>query len=457
MVRSVLRRPLLGAGARPTKHTRLCYDQSTPCRGAMNSHTEQVISGMLTNPRYIDDITDTVTGPQFPELWAEHVFETIVALHAANAPINPVSVGDRLELDGALQRVGGRARLHELATNYTTGSSAVWHAERVRDAALLRHVGAIGANLQTLAETTTPDPDSVLDAINTARGTLDALVTNDSTDTTLEQAVYDALASLEEPPGIPTPWPSYTKVIAGWKPSSIYVIGARPGVGKSLFAQAVALDCARRGQTAMIFSLEMSRNELLLRMASAVGEVDAGRIQHRTLTPTDYQRLSAAAGNISRLPLIIDERADISVAQIRAKVRATQRRTKVGIVIVDYLGLVRPPRNTPGNDRRVQVDAVSRGFKILAKELHVPVVVLSQLNRGPEQRATKEPVMSDLRESGSIEQDADVVTLLHRDPTGPDMGSTIQFLTGKNRHGPLAKTELNFRGHLSRIEDYQNP
>lgn len=242
--------------------------------------------------------------------------------------------------------------------------------------------------------------------------------------------------------------------MSGLKPGGLYIVGARPAVGKSTVAASFWLDCARRaGLTALLFSLEMTRTELYHRLLASVGEVDMGRLQHRTLRTDDYDRVSKAAAHIAGLPLVVDDRPDLSVAQIRARVRAVRRRRQVGVVIVDYLGLLRPPRDAPRNDRRVQVDMLSRGLKMLAKDLGVPVVVLAQLNRGPEGRASKAPVLSDLRESGAIEQDADVVMLLHRDPDDESMGTDLHVIVGKNRHGPQGRVTLNFRGQWSRIDD----
>jgi replicative DNA helicase len=198
----------------------------------------------------------------------------------------------------------------------------------------------------------------------------------------------------------------------------------------------------------------MPKTELYLRMLSATGSVAGDRLTHRATRLDDDQRLAEAAAHIARLPLVVDDRSAMSLAQIRAKVRSQQRKTHVGLVIVDYLGLVKPPPDAPRHDRRVQVDAIAQGLKNLARDLRVPILALAQLNRGIEGRADKMPALSDLRESGGIEAAADVVLLMHR-ATNEIHGDVtdLTLFFAKNRHGPQALCHLNFEGPYSRATD----
>lgn len=421
----------------------------------LTADTERIVLGaMMLAPRVIDDICEIVTGADFADPRHEVVFDAITALQASGRPVDQITVADHLQTGGHLGRVGGLVAVHDMVGSVPTAANGPWYAERVRSAAVIRRVHQAGQRLQQLAEgADATDATDALDTVNAARAELDAIVAPEHQDVPNERAVYDAIEALDDPPGLATPWPSLTKLIAGLKPGGLYVVGSRPAVGKSSVAAAFVLDAARRGQTGVMFSLEMTKPELYHRLLAAVGEVDMGRIQHRTLQRDDHERIAKAAAHIARLPLVIDDRSDLSVAQIRARVRSVRRRRPVGVVVVDYLGLLRPPAGVARNDRRVQVDAISRSLKVLAKDMQVPVVALAQLNRMIETRAVKAPLMSDLRESGAIEQDADVVILLHRDPDDESMGTDLHLMVGKNRHGPQGRVTLNFRGHYARIDD----
>ena len=414
----------------------------------MSDHERQVLAAMLTSSAAIDDVAQIVTGRDFHEPRHELIYDAIIGQVADGHPVDTISIGDRLA--GDLNRAGGRSYLAEVAGSLVTASSAAWHAEKVRDAARLRKVREVGTRLAAM-DTTDTDP---LEVVNAARAELDALLDVENTDTDISADVYAALGTLDEPLGVRTPWRELSNVVGGWGKGMFYVIGARPGVGKTVLGIGTALDMARRQSLAVLFSLEMPKRELLLRMCSAVGTVNGESILHRSTNRNEDEALAKAASHIARLPLVIDDRSAMSLAQIRARVRAEQRRRDVGIVVVDYLGLVKPPPDAPRNDRRVQVDMVAQGLKNLARDLDVPVVALAQLNRGIEGRADKAPTLADLRESGGIEAAADVVLLMHR-ATSSERGDVtdLQLTVAKNRHGPQSLIHLNFEGAYSRATD----
>ena len=409
----------------------------------MTNHERQVLGAMLTSNAAIDDVTPILTGRDFAHHHHEQIFDAILAHVGDGQPVDVVAIGDRIEK--------GRAYLHELVAGLITAASAGYHAERVRDAARVRKVREVGTRLEAIAGTDT-DP---LEIVNTARAELDTLLEVDDADESHETAVYAALETLEQDPGMPTAWRVVTQVIGGWRPGMLYVIGARPGVGKTVLGIGALLDAGRRGQTGIMFSLEMPKSELYLRMLSSVGEVDGDKLTHRRLADADHGKLAEAAAHIARLPLVVDDRSALSLAQMRAKIRTAQRKEPVGLVVVDYLGLVKPPPDAPKGDRRVQVDAIAQGLKNLARDLKVPVVALAQLNRAIEGRHDKAPSLSDLRESGGIEAAADIVVLMHRD-TGIDLESDptdLRLSFAKNRHGPQAAAHLIFQGQYSRALD----
>jgi replicative DNA helicase len=412
----------------------------------MNAVAERMVLGaMMLHHDTVTECAEMLTGVDFHELRNELIFDAIAALSTSGQPADTTTVADQLA--GDLERAGGRAYLFELTGSVVTASSGPYYAEMVRKASVTRRVRIIGARLADL-----PEQDDAFDLVEAARAELDKLAIRESGESTRENDLYDAIEDLERPPGTATPWRDLNDVIAGWKPGAFYVIGARPGVGKSVIANAALLDMARRGSPAIMFNLEMSKSEVYHRLLSSVGSVDMGRIQHRTLGKPDHEKIAKAAAHIALLPLIVDDRGAIKVAQIRSKVRTMQRKGNVGLVIVDYLQLMTGSSKRSEN-RQQEVSDMSRAMKLLAKEMQIPVVALSQLKRTATASPDRRPQMDDLRESGSLEQDADVVLLLHRDAErAPDV---LEMLVAKNRHGPADRSiRLSWEGCYSRASDY---
>lgn len=407
-------------------------------------HEQQLLGAMLTSAAAIDDAAHVQPG-DFESPRHEAIFDAIQAQTGEGQPVDAISIAERLATGDVKVPA---SYLLELTGGLVTATSAAWHADRVRAASMRRAVRAVGVRLEALSAA---DGDP-LEVVNAARAELDAVTeAADTGEESHESAIYAAIDSLDAPIGLKTPWRRLSDTISGWAPGALYIAGARPGGGKTVVAIGAALDCAYRGKTPVVFSLEMPKNELYLRMLSAVGTVDGETIQHRATTMADTEKLAQAAKTIAERQMVVDDRSAISLAQIRAKVRRTQRDREVGLVIVDYLGLVKPPPDAPRNDRRVQVDAIAQGLKNLARDLRVPVLALAQLNRGIESRADKAPGMADLRESGGIEAAADVVILLHRDVV--DAPERLEVTIPKNRHGPQARFDLDFQGAYSRAVD----
>jgi len=404
-----------------------------------------VLGAMMLHREAVTDCAEMLTGPDFQHPRHELIFDAISRLALRGEPVDATTVGD--ELAGDLERAGGRSQLFDLTGCVVTASSGPYYAEIVRAASVTRRVRLIGARMVEL-----PDQDDALDLVEAARAELDKLAIGQAGEPSTTDDLYAAIDDLERPPGTATPWRDLNEIIAGWKPGAFYVIGARPGVGKSVVANAALLDMARRGSTALMFNLEMSKSEIYHRLLASVGSVDMGRIQHRTLGKPDHERIAKAAAHIATLPLHVDDRGSIKVAQIRAKVRTMQRQGPVGLVIVDYLQLMTGSGKRSEN-RQQEVSDMSRAMKLLAKEMQVPVVALSQLKRTAAAGPDRRPQMDDLRESGSLEQDADVVLLLHRDADrAPDV---LEMLIAKNRHGPADRgIRLAWEGEYSRATDY---
>lgn len=410
----------------------------------------QVLGAILDSPAALDDVAGIITGRDFADARHEFIYDTALALASSGKPHDPVSVADAL--GNAEARTGGVGYLLELTTRLINRHNVEYMAGIVREESLRRQVRAVATELAAQSDNR---DGSALDMLNVARTRLDSLASEDVVAVPNDVAVWQAIEALDAPRGLPTPWHDLTRALGGWRPGAMYVIGARTSVGKSVVALNAVLDMARRGKRAVLFSLEMSRVEVYHRMLSNVARVDGMRIQRGELNRENRAALHKAAEQLAPLPIAIDDRANLTAAQIRARVKSEQRKGEVGLVVVDYLAKVKPPAGVAKQDRRVQVDAIAWAHKELARELNVPVIAMSQLNRGIEARAEKMPMLSDLRESGGQEQDADVVILLHRaltehqgDPT------TLHMWVAKNRHGIQPTIDLNFLGHFSAAEDY---
>ena len=409
-----------------------------------------VIGSAMLSRASLEDVAD-LSPSDFYRPAHEHIWHTIREMVERGEAVDSVTVGDAIEAAGLTRQTGGRSYLMGCVNDVSTAANAEHHARIIENRATLRRVIEAGTRITQMGydHGSISDPLSVVDQ---ARGELDSLAARDDTDVLpTPDAVREAIAALDEPPGTPTPWRELTQTVAGWKPGNIYVIAARPSVGKSIVGVQTALDVARRGQTAVVLSMEMSRVDLFHRMLCSVGKVDMTRLQNRKLTADDHERLGRAAEHISPLPLVVDDRSHMSLAQARSVVRRAQRRSEVGMVVVDYLGLMKSTERH--GSREQEVAAFSRGLKVLAKDLQVPVMVLAQVNREPDRRGGDGlPQLSDLRESGQIEADADVVVMLHRDMS-PESQGEVQFLIRKNRHGPQTQINLPFQGHYSTISD----
>lgn len=408
----------------------------------------QVVGSALLSARALEEIFEVMSPKDCADMRHELILDAALAVYRKGVPVDAVTVGDRMGFD-SLNRVGGSAYLAYLSGQVVTAASARTHAEIVLDASRRRRASAQMAWALHQLER---GEGELLDIANVIGTELEALTSSGPTEVTNTQAVYEAIAALDEPAGLSTPWSALTSAIAGWRKGNLYIFGARPSVGKSNLGTNILLDVAHRGKTAMVFSLEMTSTDLYHRMLSAVGGVDMYSIQHRSLTERQHQMMAEAARRISELPLVVNDGGDMSVPQMKAAVRAQQRRGEVGIVVIDYLQLVRATKAS--GDRRVDVDGIARDIQIAAKELDVPVVALAQLNRaGAHRGVDSRPTLTDLRESGALEQAADVVGLLHRAVGDPAGEGTLGVALAKNRHGPTTTFELTFQGWLARIVD----
>jgi replicative DNA helicase len=421
--------------------------------GIRNDDAEAVtIGSLLLAQRMVDDVVATGLLPEhfFQPKW-EAVYRTILSMHEQGRAISTITVADEMGKAGE-HMPDGVATLHEAVQKVATPGSADYYAIIVRDHYLLRRLDTTGARLQQMAEQDGEGgTEDVIARAESMIGELVAEAAGSLASTT--DPISEALASLEHVPYVHTPWCELNDAIGGWMPSWHYVIGARPSVGKTAIAGNIIKDAARRGWRTVMFSQEMPRTEVYLRLMADMGEVHLSRILHRSTRGDDDANLHAAADQLRRLPIYIDDRSALSLAQMRAVVKAQQRYGQPVLVINDYLQITRPSNSR--EDRRVQVDGMAQQSKNAARDLKVPWISLAQLNRAIEGRATPIPTMSDLREAGGIEQSADTILLLHRDTQeGEGVDTTdMRVIIGKNRHGPTSAFSLNFTGEYCRVTD----
>ncbi len=421
-----------------------------------------VLGGMLLSKDAIADVAEKLRTVDFYRPVHATIFDTILDLYGRGEPADPITVAAALADAGNLVRVGGVPYLHDLVAAVPTAANASYYADIVRDRAILRRLVEAGTRIAQLgyggqgddADTLVDRAGQVLYDVGAQRTTSDMVALRD-----LMQDALDAVEANSERGGsllgIPTGFTDLDRLLQGLQPGQMIIIAGRPGQGKST----AALDCVRAASikhnlASAIFSLEMSKVEIVMRLLSAESRVPLHALRSGQLSDDDWAKLAIRMGEISEAPLYVDDTPSMNLMEIRAKARRLKQRHDLKLVVVDYLQLMTSPKRT--ESREAEVAELSRGLKLLAKEIECPVIAVSQLNRGPEQRADKLPGLADLRSSGAIEQDADVVILLHR-PDYYDKESSrageADFIVAKHRNGPTDTITVAAQLHLSRFVD----
>lgn len=390
-----------------------------------------------------------------------HIYASILSLDSRGEPADPITVADALGRDGLLEATGGIPALMALQADTPATSNAGRYARIVRDMAQLRSlIGAAG----DIAEMSYALPDDVPATLDRAETLMFAIGQGNLTDSmvTLDTVLDEGLASIEAHyergealTGLATGFVDLDEMLCGLQGGDLIVVGARPSVGKSAFALDMARHVvAEKRRPVLLFSLEMSREQLSHRVFAAEARVDLARVRSGRLIDSDWPKLHMATQRLAGAPLLIDVNRDLTITEIRAKARRVRSSYgDLGMVIIDYVQLMRSEAGKAEN-RQLEVAQISRGCKVLAGELGVPVVALSSISRGVELRADKRPVLADLRESGALEADADVVLLLYRDelynPESPDRG-VAEVQVAKQRNGPTGTVKLAFLNHFAKF------
>jgi replicative DNA helicase len=426
-----------------------------------NLQAEQSLLGaMLLSRDAIASAVEACGADDFYKPAHGHIFDAITTLYAQGEPADPVTVADELSRARLLDAVGGPATLVSLQADSPATANAGRYAGIIEEHALLRRLIGVAGEIAELGYSL---PDDVATVVDRAESMVFEVAERRVTDSLrplkdLLADSLDRLAVLNERgdaiTGVPTGYLDLDQRLSGLQPSSLVIVGARPAMGKTAFALGIAAHATMEAQVpVLLFSLEMSHSEITQRLLVSEARVESSRIRNGQLMDSDWPKISHAVGRLGEAPLYIDDNPNLTVMEVRAKARRLKARNSgLGLIIIDYLQLMTGKHDA--ENRQVQISEISRGLKILARELAVPVVALSQLSRQLEGRADKRPMLSDLRESGSIEQDADVVLFLYRDEIyntdSADRG-TAEVIVSKHRNGPTGFTKLAFLDHYTRF------
>ncbi|MGO2110835.1 MAG: replicative DNA helicase [Pseudoclavibacter sp.] len=420
---------------------------------------QSALGGMLLSKDAVADVVESVRGVDFYVPKHEIIFEAIQDLYATGEPTDVITVTDQLTKSGELSRAGGAEYLHTLAGIVPTAANAGYYAEIVGERAVLRRLVEAGTRIVQMGY---GGEGEVVELVNQAQAEIYGVTGGvESEDfvplgVAIEEAQNDIDIAQNRDgamAGVPTGFTEFDRLTNGLHGGQLIIVAARPGLGKSTLALDFARSAAlHHDQPAIFFSLEMGRSELAMRMMSAEASVRLNKMRTGGLDQNDQADLARAAGRINDKPLFLDDSPNMTLVEIRAKCRRIKQKHGLKLVVIDYLQLMTSGKRV--ESRQQEVSEFSRALKLLAKELDVPVIALSQLNRNSEQRADKKPQVSDLRESGSLEQDADMVLLLHRDGAyekdHPRAGEA-DLIVAKHRNGPTDTIALSFQGHLSRF------
>jgi replicative DNA helicase len=424
---------------------------------------EALLGAMLLSRDAVAAASEVVTGSEvFYRPSHAHIFDVISILTVRGAAVDPITVADELRRRDLLDAVGGPSALLALQANAPGTGNAAHYARIVHDHALLRRlIGAAGA----IAERAYGLPDDVRKAVDEAESLVFDIARHEGEGSTasMKELLNETLDRIEELhdrgsaiTGTPTGYYDLDDMTSGLQPGSLVVVGARPAMGKTSFALGMATHAAMKAhKPVLVFSLEMSKVELSQRILCSEARVDSKKVRNGKLTHNDWEAITGSIGRLAEAPIWIDDNPNVNVMEIRSKARRLRSDVgDIGMVVVDYIQLM--TGRSGAENRQVEVSEISRGLKLLAREIEAPVIALAQLNRGLEQRADKRPMLSDLRESGALEQDADVVMFIYRHEVyepSPEHAGLAEIIVAKHRSGPTGMTQLSFLSHITRFEN----
>lgn len=421
---------------------------------------------MLDNATW-EQVADRLQDDDFYRQDHRLIFRAITELTEANAPFDAVTLSEWLHSRGQLEQAGGLAYIATLVRDTPTAANVRAYADIVRERSVLRQLIRVGGELAEAAYR--PDGRDTQELMDYAerqvfdiaerggRQRRSFVRINELLSTAVDR--LDALMHANSPvTGLATGLDKFDELTAGLQPGDLIIIAGRPSMGKTALAINIAEYCACRHQNRVptaIFSMEMSGEQLAMRLISSLGRIDQQKVRTGQLDQADWQRVSSAIALMSNAPMFIDDTGALTPIELRARARRLKREHNLGLMVVDYLQLMSVPGTR--ENRATEISEICRSLKSLAKELNIPVIALSQLNRSLEQRPDKRPIMSDLRESGSIEQDADLIAFIYRDEVyDKDSASKgiAEIIIGKQRNGPIGTVQATFLGAYTRFENY---
>lgn len=422
---------------------------------------QSVLGSMLISKDAIAEVSEVLRGVDFYRPSHETIHDAVIDLFGRGEPVDMITVAAELQRKGELQRAGGAPYLHTLAANVPIAANAAYYAQIVREKAILRRLVDAGTKIVQYGYAGEGQVDDIVDRaqaevyqITDRRAAEDYAPLSDIMDKVLDE--IEAIGNRETGLyGVPTGFADLDDLTNGLHAGQMIIVAARPAMGKST----LALDFCRAASinnnlASVFFSLEMTRSEITMRLLSAEAKVPLNHIRNGKMDSADWDKLARHMGKVSSAPMFIDDSPNMTMMEIRAKARRLKQRHDLRLIVIDYMQLMSSGRKV--ESRQLEVSEFSRQIKLLAKELELPIIALSQLNRGPEQRSDKRPMMSDLRESGSLEQDADMVILLHRDDAYEKESTRpgeADLIVAKHRNGATRDITVAFQGHYSRFVD----
>jgi replicative DNA helicase len=423
---------------------------------------ESVLGAMLLSEGSISDVLEKLRADDFYKPSHRRIFEAVVSLFGRGEPVDAVTVAEELRRAGTLEDAGGKPYLIHLVNSVPAASNASYYGRIVEETALLRRLIDATQEAAALAFDSGDEVDNIVDQVEQLVFSVAQRRLGDRF-THIRELLHEHLERVEAlqlkgsaVTGVPTGFVDLDKLTSGFQDSNLVIVAARPAFGKTSFALNIAQQAAtEHGVPVAIFSLEMSKMELVQRLVCAEALVDVHKLRIGNLTDQDWSRLATAVGRLADAPIYIDDTEAVTVLEIRAKARRLKQKSGLGLVVVDYLQLMSGPRRS--ENRQQEISEISRSLKILARELAVPVLAVSQLSRAVESRQDKRPMLADLRESGAIEQDADLVMFIYRDevynPDSTDKG-TAEVILAKHRNGPIGRIKLTFLENYTKFASF---
>ncbi len=432
---------------------------------------QSVLGGLLLDNHAWEKVADIITDNDFYRQDHRLIYHHICKLIEQNKPADVITVAESLETSAELQTIGGLAYIGAIVQNTPSAANIKRYAEIVRERSIMRNLAKVCVEIAD--STYNPAGRSAANLLDEAEAKVFEIAEDGARgkegfvdiQPLLKEVVerIELLYNQDNPSnitGIASGFYDLDQKTSGFQPGDLIIVAGRPSMGKTAFSLNIAENVALElKKPVAVFSMEMGGTQLAMRLLGSVGKLDQHKVRTGRLDDQDWPRLTHALGKLNDAPIFIDESAALNALELRARARRLYRQHgELGLIVVDYLQLM--SSTGPGENRATEISEISRALKALAKELKVPLIALSQLNRSLEQRPNKRPVMSDLRESGAIEQDADVILFIYRDevynPDSPDKG-IAEIIIGKQRNGPIGKVDLTFLGEYTRFENFARP